>query len=614
MHGDSTKSSSAANLNLFEGLEVLFEAALQPYLHHLRGNRLAKKLPYEIICVAGKHYKHDLDKVRYYEDVDNTTIGDNAITFGYEIFFPKKINLTNEHDNENYKRDLGWMLHELEHVDQYKAAGGIIPFLLLYLEFGVLEMLKQRTLDIHKFHLIEQAADKKRDNIINNVMQDLKRGLSLKLDNHYFFTLGTNQSKRKKILAVNFKDRSLGVIQEKNDSLCIVWKNTPMLRFDSYITADISGNGNDEIIGFNNMGRFLGVYDQQDIGLAEPWIGRGDIGGWVLHQGDKFLAADIDRDGHDEIIVSSADGKFVGILREQNGGLTATWIGKDRLGGWMLHQGDKFLAANIDGDGYDEIIVSSADGKFVGILREQNGGLTATWIGKDRLGGWMLHQGDKFLAADIDGDGHDEIIVSSADGKFVGILREQNGGLTATWIGKDRLGGWMLHQGDKFLAADIDGDGHDEIIVSSADGKFVGILREQNGGLTATWIGKDRLGGWELNPGDRFLSADINGDGRDEIIICNADSKYLGIMQEHNGKLIVTSIEYFALHERPTKSSLMISPSSPALACLSNEASEGNNDTIFRHMFFNHFENNTNNENKTTDETSERVFELRSKL
>ena len=124
----------------------------------------------------------------------------------------------------------------------------------------------------------------------------------------------------------------------------------------------------------------------------------------------------------------------------------------------------------------------SPDEQWIGVLRENNGGLAAGWIGHDWVNspggtgaeGWNLRQGDQVHVADIDGDGSQELIVLSPDEQWIGVLRENNGGLAAGWIGHDWVNspggtgaeGWNLRQGDQFHVADIDGDGSQELIVA----------------------------------------------------------------------------------------------------------------------------------------------------
>ena len=64
---------------------------------------------------------------------------------------------------------------------------------------------------------------------------------------------------------------------------------------------------------------------------------------------------------------------------------------------------------------------------------------------------------------------------------------------------------------------DLDGDGQDEILVSSPWG--IGVLKEEGGTMTAVTMVPNgtRLGGWLLNTADNTFGpvADYDGDGRD---------------------------------------------------------------------------------------------------
>ena len=179
--------------------------------------------------------------------------------------------------------------------------------------------------------------------------------------------------------------------------------------------------------------------------------------GWNLRSGDSFYPADIDNDGGDEVVIVSPDGKWIGVLDESGDGLAARWLVRDWVNppggsgasGWNLKQGDRFLVADIDGDHRQELIVVSPNGQWIGVLRESGGGLAAAWIKNDWVNhpggsgasGWDLKQGDRFFVADIDADDRDELIVVSPNGEWIGILREDNGGLSAGWIKYD----WVNH-------------------------------------------------------------------------------------------------------------------------------------------------------------------------
>jgi predicted acylesterase/phospholipase RssA len=75
--------------------------------------------------------------------------------------------------------------------------------------------------------------------------------------------------------------------------------------------------------------------------------------------------------------------------------------------------------------------------------------------------------------------------------------------------GESGANGWNLQNGDKFLVADIDGNRLQEIVVISPNGEWIGILKEDNGRLAAGWIGHD----WVNHPSATLDEEKIRGSG-----------------------------------------------------------------------------------------------------
>jgi hypothetical protein len=236
---------------------------------------------------------------------------------------------------------------------------------------------------------------------------------------------------------------------------------------------------------------------------------------------------DFDGDGIDEILVSSPWG--VGILKQTGTTMNAIMMSPNgtRFGGWLLETADNQFGpiADYDGDGHVEILVSSAWG--IGILKLSGGTLTAPMMQPNgtRFGGWLLNTGDNKFgpAADFDGDGHAELLISSPWG--LGILKMAGNTMSAPMMQPNgtRFGGWLLNTADNNFgpASDFDGDGHAELFISSPWG--VGILKMAGNTMSAPMMQPNgtRFGGWLLNTaGDNFgPAADFDGDGRAELFI-----------------------------------------------------------------------------------------------
>ncbi len=173
-----------------------------------------------------------------------------------------------------------------------------------------------------------------------------------------------------------------------------------------------------------------------------------------------------------------------------------------RFGGWLYSTADNKFgpAADYDGDGHAEILITSAWG--LGILKLVGSTLTAPMMAPNgtRFGGWLMGTADNEFgpAADYDGDGHAELVVTSAWG--MGILKLVGATLTAPMMAPNgtHFGGWNLQTGDNDFSpsADYDGDGRAEILVTSSGG--IGILKLSGSTLTAPMVQPNgmRFGGW----------------------------------------------------------------------------------------------------------------------
>jgi len=130
-----------------------------------QGRGRFKGIPSRLKTILRKHYHNfRLDDVWYAENID--TLHGQGITVDRHIFFTDPIDLYN---NPN---DMHWLLHELEHVSQYRAHGGKTPFLVKYLVNGGLEMFKNGSVDIHDAIQLERDAENKANRIIDSVWQE----------------------------------------------------------------------------------------------------------------------------------------------------------------------------------------------------------------------------------------------------------------------------------------------------------------------------------------------------------------------------------------------------------------------------------------------------------
>jgi hypothetical protein len=144
-------------------LKSLPARALRPlidtYIADLRTQAKGRwnSLPNWVLWEFSNKYSVNLQQVRYATGI-NTWHG-QGVTVGYEIFFPRGIDLSQ-------RADLEWLLHELQHVDQYERKGGIDAFITEYLLHASGEVIASRKLNVHDDVSSERDAIAKASNLI----------------------------------------------------------------------------------------------------------------------------------------------------------------------------------------------------------------------------------------------------------------------------------------------------------------------------------------------------------------------------------------------------------------------------------------------------------------
>jgi hypothetical protein len=246
-------------------------------------------------------------------------------------------------------------------------------------------------------------------------------------------------------------------------------------------------------------------------------------------------AGDMNNDGYADLIVgapySSAGGQFAGrayVYSGQTGNLFRAFTGERAydLFGWSVSE-----AGDVDNDGYDDVIIGAFDNDLGGA----SAGRAYVYSGRTLALLWtLIGQADfDFLgcsvsgARDVDGDGYDDVIVGAygndAGGERAGrayALSGRDGGLFQVFTGEapwDYLGYWVSGAGD------VNNDGYDDVIVgaygSDAGGTDAGrayVHSGWSGNLLCTFTGEasgDEFGG------SVSWAGDVNNDGSDEVIV-----------------------------------------------------------------------------------------------
>lgn len=297
--------------------------------------------------------------------------------------------------------------------------------------------------------------------------------------------------------------------------------------------------------------------------------------------GEALAVGDFNKDGYDDLAVG-APGEDVGSLRDagmvtifygSNNGLKTTGVrhihqNTSGIQG-KAEKGDKFGAAlaagDFDNDGYDDLAIGapedSVSGKeragLVNVVFGSSKGLQSrdALISQNTSGVRGVSEkndyfGSSLAAGDFNGDGRDDLAIGVPKEDFSGLT---DAGVVQVLYGTSRglttSGDEYYHQntsgilgtaesGDRFgtelAAGDFNGDGRDDLAIgvpyedirSIRDGGQVSVIYGEKSGLgtkdAVFYQGNNGIAGTAESYdrfGFRIATGDVNGDGRDELLI-----------------------------------------------------------------------------------------------
>jgi hypothetical protein len=243
-------------------------------------------------------------------------------------------------------------------------------------------------------------------------------------------------------------------------------------------TGDVTGDYYDEIITGAGPGEIYGPHVRGFAVDGTPLPGLNFMAYGTEKHGVNVTAGDLDADGFDEVVTGAGPGAVFGPhvrgWNYDNAYAVTAMAGVNYFSYGTPKWGVNVSCGDIDGDGYDEIVTGAGPGAVYGPhVRGWNYDAEAI----DPIPGFSffaygtLKYGVNVTCGDVDGDGIDEIVTGPGPGAVFGThVRgwDWDGQAVAELPGLNFFAwahGLASYGAEVFAGADLDGDGRDDLVV-----------------------------------------------------------------------------------------------------------------------------------------------------
>lgn len=275
-----------------------------------------------------------------------------------------------------------------------------------------------------------------------------------------------------------------------------------------------------------------------------PWLGAWNLTNNDIHLGANLVFGSTDKKELNLLNINNSNGWVMVSRYSSSGYFRSAWNngGNNIIGNWYLSNDDKYITLFDSFYGTHNLLAINSRTRHAQMMSYSSGSTYPTWNqiwGNNATGwinGWLISDDDRYLTGNFEiNNTYNELVCINTRSGWISISNYNGGNFVGLYSnsGSGSISGWIMRNDDIYLSGDIDGDNKAELIAINAGSKCSAVFKLTNGNLTCIWYNYCNpnigLGGWTNFYNTKFIIHDFDKDNREEIMFVNSSNLWCTI-------------------------------------------------------------------------------------